>query len=134
MFGSFKAPPLRPLDVGIAIVLGVVFAALSAWVVAPQGMLTEGTEPYIAPNFGEYCEVLGLWTQPDGDWKDQPLRRTMFASIPAHLFVDRLGVIDALGAGALLCACATNLPLFLPSPNALLRTRPRSTARLARGA
>jgi len=113
MFDSFKPPALRAVDAGIAVLLGVLFAALSAWIIAPQVMFTEGVEPYIAPNFGEYCEILGLWSQPDGEWKAQPLRRSMFASLPAHLFVESLGVIDALGTGALLCAVVLGASLYL---------------------
>jgi len=113
MFGALQSPQLRRKDAWIALVAGLVFAALSTWIIAPQVMFTENLEPYIAPNFGEYCEILGLWDQPNGQWKMQPLRRSMSASIPAHLFVGQLGVIDGLGAGALLCTVVLGASLYI---------------------
>ena len=83
----FQPASLQQKDVWIALLAGIIFAGLSAWIVAPQAMFTENLEPYISPNFGEYCEILGLWEQPTGLWTDQPLRRSMVASIPTHLFV-----------------------------------------------
>ena len=100
MLSSFKPGPLAYRDVWIALLCGVVFAGLSAWMIAPQVMVSEGLQPFLAPNFGEYCEVLGLWTESDRDWNIQALRRSMAASVPAHLFVNAFGVLDGLATGA----------------------------------
>ncbi|MEC9389386.1 MAG: hypothetical protein VX944_04865 [Myxococcota bacterium] len=100
-------------DGALAVMWGAAFAAVSAWIVAPQVLQTEHLEPYLSPNFGEYCEVLGLWNRPEGNWQMQPLRRTMAASVPAHLFVGALGVIDALAAGAFVCTAAVGAGLYI---------------------
>jgi len=105
--------PLSGRDAALALGCGVIFAGLSAWLIAPQVMFTENLEPFISPNFGEYCEILGLWNDPKGDWIMQPLRRSMSASVPAHLFGNMLGVIDGLAAGALLCTIIMGASLYI---------------------
>jgi len=113
MLSSFKPGPLAYRDVWIALLCGVIFACLSAWMIAPQVMVSEGLQPFLAPNFGEYCEVLGLWTESDREWNIQALRRSMAASVPAHLFVNAFGVLDGLAAGALLCAAVLGASIYI---------------------
>ena len=113
MFGSFKPAPLQRHDIWISLVCGLVFAGLSAWIVAPQIMFTETLEPFISPNFGEYCEILGLWEYQGDNLRLQPLRRSMLASIPTQTFVAAVGVIDGLGIGALVCAVAVGTGIYI---------------------
>lgn len=113
MFRTLELPQFSRRDLVFALCCGVVFAGLSAWFIAPQMMHAESQEPFIAPNFGEYCEILGLWNNPIGSWVAQPLRRTMSAGLPAHLFGSQLGVIDGLAAGALLCTFVVGASLYI---------------------
>jgi hypothetical protein len=113
MFSSFKPDPLAYRDLWVALITGIVFAVISSWIIAPQVMFSEHLEPFLAPNFGEYCEVLGLWTESNREWKIQALRRSMAGSVPAHLFVNSLGVLDGLAAGALLCAAVLGASIYI---------------------
>ena len=113
MFSVGPHKSLSGQDVVFALICGGIFTVLSAWLIAPQVMHSESLEPFVSPNFGEYCEVLGLWNDPKGEWGMQPLRRTMSASLPTHLFVGPLGVIDGLAAGALVCTLIVGAGLYL---------------------
>ena len=122
-----KNNTLRSYDILIAVLLGAIFTVISAWFVSPYLISASSKLPYIAPNFGEYCEYLGLWDVQDAPQKRpqstdedsaaidfmHPGRRTMTGSIPGRMFLSQLGVIDALGAGALLCSTIFAASLYL---------------------
>jgi len=122
---AFRPNPIQVRDIGIALIVGLIFAVLSAWVISPHRFFTQDPEPYLAPNFGDYCEVLGLWDVQDvpqsrfGETSAgtidflHPGRRTMSASVPAKLFIGTLGMIDGLAAGALLGSLLLGASLYL---------------------
>jgi len=109
---------IRSYDLLIALLIGIGFAIVSAWVISPHLISSATTLPYISPNFGDYCEYLGLWDVQNADAaKDidfnHPGRRTMAASIPAKLFLSSFGIIDGLAAGAFLCSIIFAASLYL---------------------
>ena len=122
-----KKPIIRLHDIIIALCLGIIFTLISAWIVSPHLIGSSSQLPYIAPNFGDYCEYLGLWdvqdvvqqnrNQPQTDSESidflHPGRRTMVASLPGRIFVSIFGVIDGLAAGALLCSVIFASSLYL---------------------
>ncbi len=120
---AFKPTPVQAGDIGISLVVGLVFAVLSAWVIAPDLFVSKWL--YLAPNLGDYCEVLGLWDVQDVPQAEigesgpgvldfrQPGRRTMTASLPAKVFLGPLGIIDGLAAGALLGSWILGASLYL---------------------
>ncbi|MEC7983874.1 MAG: hypothetical protein VX278_01840, partial [Myxococcota bacterium] len=118
---------IQTYDLIIALFAGLTFAVLSAWYISPALIASPTLSPYIAPNFGDYCEYLGLWDvqhirqiKPDEIGSGvqaidfmHPGRRTLIGSIPARLFLSKFGVIDSLTAGALLCSVIFGGSLYL---------------------
>jgi hypothetical protein len=99
-------------------VLGILFAYLSAWVLAP---VHAGIDPQIrgdlmvssiSADFQDYCGAMGMYQEGvfDGVW---PTKRSRGAAVISGELLRWASALDALSLGAVVCAGLVGAGLYI---------------------